>query len=448
MRATVMSDGRTGLVVPMPALEPLVERPPPRAGTRWPQPDAGAHVTVLFPFASVELISRHDAGPRAGDRRAPSHVPRDVRPRRSASPTTCSTSRPEDARPFRDLTGRARRRPSRIPRPTAGVSPDVVPHLTVAQDPTRPSRPSRPRLDARAAGACDGRIRRAVGRGRRRAVDDRRDLPVGGAAGWPVAGTRTLPPSGAATSPESPLGHRYRGPGPEKCNQSAAATAITDDAPDHLGARECPPSPPLPDRLSSRPRKPKPRRQAPTVDHPGVMSPESPLGHRSRGPGPEKCNQVAAAPRSPTTHPTTEGHVARLMHVTAPRAAPRILAGFAGFSLAIRTGVRYSPNMHSGWGTTGNDGTGVDDPIRAVRTLGRHADRFARRGGDDRRRDRIRPDPGPQAHRPPPGRRRRADRQGPSAWRRHRGRPRLHRRVDPLEDRPDPHRRPPRPPAR
>jgi hypothetical protein len=104
-------------------------------------------------------------------------------------------------------------------------------------------------------------------------------------------------------------------------------------------------------------------------------------------------------------------------------------------------------NMHSGWETSGNDRTGVDDPIRAVRdsvdTLTAHLDVDAMTDAEIAS-DLIRV-------------RKLVDRlqavaaclttKAHQRGRRHRGRPRLDRGLDPLEDRPEPDRRPARPAA-
>ncbi len=130
-----MSDGRTGLVVPMPALEPLVG-PHRLAWDPVAAAGAGAHVTVLFPFAPVDLIS--DAMLDRVRETVAGFAPFPVTFARTARfPDDVLYLAPEDERPFRDLTVALAAAFPDSP-PYGGRFAEVIPHLTVAQHPEAP----------------------------------------------------------------------------------------------------------------------------------------------------------------------------------------------------------------------------------------------------------------------------------------------------------------------
>ena len=126
---------KSGLVVPMPALDPVVGRfrqdwdPVARLGVR-------AHVTVLFPFATPDavddallarigtVVTRYRTHPVtfAAAAEFPDHV---------------LYLAPEPAEPFRALTHALAAAFPEYP-PYQGQFPDVIPHLTVTHDAAAP----------------------------------------------------------------------------------------------------------------------------------------------------------------------------------------------------------------------------------------------------------------------------------------------------------------------
>jgi len=119
--------GQTGVVVPVPAADPLVsrwrDRFDPAAASGVPP-----HVTIVYPFVPVDVLTADDLA----DLRALAAA----RARFTVSFRSCARFpgvlylAPSPDGPFRQLTADLVTRWPEAP-PYGGVFPDVVPHLTV-----------------------------------------------------------------------------------------------------------------------------------------------------------------------------------------------------------------------------------------------------------------------------------------------------------------------------
>ena len=140
-----MSDRRTGLVVPMPELEPLVGA----HRLEWDpvaEHGARAHVTVLFPFAHAEDLDAALLG-RVRAAVARLHAFPVTFARVERFPDDVLYLAPEPSAPFRALTAALAAAFPEFP-PYGGLFPEVVPHLTVAHHPHAPVADITTELDA------------------------------------------------------------------------------------------------------------------------------------------------------------------------------------------------------------------------------------------------------------------------------------------------------------
>ncbi|WP_273938362.1 2'-5' RNA ligase family protein [Kutzneria chonburiensis] len=124
--AMTLPVGVTGVIIPVLAVEPLLDRPgvPPRA--------VEAHVTVLYPWVPMDLLTDEDGLALAAI--FAETAPIDVRLAEFRRFPTVLYLRPEPEEPFRVLTRRiAARWPAH--QPYGGeFGDDVQPHLTVTTD--------------------------------------------------------------------------------------------------------------------------------------------------------------------------------------------------------------------------------------------------------------------------------------------------------------------------
>jgi 2'-5' RNA ligase len=118
--------GATGVIIPVLAAEPLLDRPgvPPRV--------IEAHVTVLFPWLSVDRMTDQDERDLAAI--FAETPPIDVRLAEFGRFPTLLYLRPEPEEPFRALTRRVAARWPDHPPYGGEFGDDVQPHVTVAMD--------------------------------------------------------------------------------------------------------------------------------------------------------------------------------------------------------------------------------------------------------------------------------------------------------------------------
>jgi 2'-5' RNA ligase len=124
--AMTLPVGATGVIIPVLAAEPLLDRPgvPPRV--------VEAHVTVLFPWLPVDRITDRDERDLAAI--FADTPPIDVRLAEFGRFPTVLYLRPEPAEPFRALTRRVAARWPDHPPYGGEFGDDVQPHVTVAMD--------------------------------------------------------------------------------------------------------------------------------------------------------------------------------------------------------------------------------------------------------------------------------------------------------------------------
>jgi len=124
--AMTLPIGATGVIIPVLAVEPLLDRPgvPPRA--------VEAHVTVLFPWVPMDRLTDEDE--RALAAIFADTPPIDVRLAEFRRFPTVLYLRPEPEEPFRELTRRIAARWPEHPPYGGEFGDDVQPHLTVTMD--------------------------------------------------------------------------------------------------------------------------------------------------------------------------------------------------------------------------------------------------------------------------------------------------------------------------
>jgi hypothetical protein len=118
--------GVTGVIIPVLAAEPLLDRPgvPPRV--------VEAHVTVLFPWLPMDQMTDEDEQALAAI--FADTPPIDVRLAEFRRFPTVLYLRPEPEEPFRELTRRVATRWPDHPPYGGEFGDDVKPHLTVTMD--------------------------------------------------------------------------------------------------------------------------------------------------------------------------------------------------------------------------------------------------------------------------------------------------------------------------
>jgi 2'-5' RNA ligase len=131
----VFPRGETAVMVPVPAVEPLVRRWRERYDSSAPF-GVPAHVTLLYPFLPWTDIDSEVAG-RLGALCAGQPV-FEVTFRRPARFPSVLYLAPEPAEPFRRLTAAIVARWPEYP-PYGGVHDDPTPHLTIADDADDPT---------------------------------------------------------------------------------------------------------------------------------------------------------------------------------------------------------------------------------------------------------------------------------------------------------------------
>jgi hypothetical protein len=122
--AMTLPIGATGVIIPVLAAEPLLDRPgvPPRV--------IEAHVTVVFPWVPVDRLTDRDERDLAGI--FADIGPIDVRLAEFGHFPTVLYLRPEPEEPFRDLTRRVTARWPDHPPYGGEFGDDIQPHVTVA----------------------------------------------------------------------------------------------------------------------------------------------------------------------------------------------------------------------------------------------------------------------------------------------------------------------------
>lgn len=118
--------GVTGVIIPVPAAEPLLDRPgvPPRV--------VESHVTVLFPWVPMDRLTDEDELALAAI--FADALPIDVRLAEFRRFPTVLYLRPEPEEPFRALTRRVAARWPDHPPYGGEFGDDIQPHLTVTMD--------------------------------------------------------------------------------------------------------------------------------------------------------------------------------------------------------------------------------------------------------------------------------------------------------------------------